>query len=250
MRLLSKSLILLLLFILVIPSLSLVKPTNAQSIPKPSVPVFSLKYSDTFNNIPPITTSTTNPYNGNITTTTIPEQHIENKAINITIKNQPLPLTINGYTTNLYYNIRTKPHFGDFWATQSFTYFPMNDTSGTVPAGYFYLWSQSSSENTTIQYSVTRLQVGDMIDVQVEAILGYNYTTLVGIGPVAVNQSLFTYQTSGWSNTQTVTIENTVSTSPTPTVPELSWLAIIPLMVSILSIAVVLRHRKTAYLKQ
>lgn len=32
--------------------------------------------------------------------------------------------------------------------------------------------------------------------------------------------------------------------SPSPTVPELSWLAIIPLMVSILSIAVILRHRK------
>jgi parallel beta-helix repeat protein len=34
--------------------------------------------------------------------------------------------------------------------------------------------------------------------------------------------------------------------SPTPTVPELSWLAIIPLMVSILFIVITVRHRKTA----
>ena len=36
--------------------------------------------------------------------------------------------------------------------------------------------------------------------------------------------------------------------SPTPTVPEISWLAIIPLIVGLFSVAVVLRHRKTANL--
>jgi hypothetical protein len=45
--------------------------------------------------------------------------------------------------------------------------------------------------------------------------------------------------------TQRVAIPSIVdTTSPSPTIPELSWLAIIPLMVSILSIAVVLRHQK------
>jgi hypothetical protein len=37
----------------------------------------------------------------------------------------------------------------------------------------------------------------------------------------------------------------TPSPSPSPTVPELSWLAILPLFLSIFSIAVILRHRKT-----
>ena len=37
--------------------------------------------------------------------------------------------------------------------------------------------------------------------------------------------------------------------SPTPAVPELSWLAIIPLFLSVLSIAIILRHLKTANLK-
>jgi hypothetical protein len=34
--------------------------------------------------------------------------------------------------------------------------------------------------------------------------------------------------------------------SPTPSVPELSWLIILPLLLSIFSITVILRHRKTA----
>ena len=40
----------------------------------------------------------------------------------------------------------------------------------------------------------------------------------------------------------------TITPTPTPTVPELSWLVIIPLIVSILSVAVLLRHRKIAKL--
>ena len=37
-----------------------------------------------------------------------------------------------------------------------------------------------------------------------------------------------------------------LSPSPSPTVPELSWLVIVPLLLSIFSVAVILRHRKTA----
>jgi hypothetical protein len=36
------------------------------------------------------------------------------------------------------------------------------------------------------------------------------------------------------------------SPTPTPTVPEFSWLAILPLFLSLLSVAVILNHRKTA----
>jgi hypothetical protein len=37
---------------------------------------------------------------------------------------------------------------------------------------------------------------------------------------------------------------NNGSPSPTPTVPEFSWLTILPLLISVFSVAVVLRHRK------
>jgi nitrous oxidase accessory protein NosD len=40
-------------------------------------------------------------------------------------------------------------------------------------------------------------------------------------------------------------IESQMSTSPTSTVPELSWLVVIPLLIAILPIALILRHRKT-----
>jgi hypothetical protein len=37
---------------------------------------------------------------------------------------------------------------------------------------------------------------------------------------------------------------------PSPTVPELSWLVILPLLLSVFFLALALRHRKTANLKQ
>ena len=51
--------------------------------------------------------------------------------------------------------------------------------------------------------------------------------------------------TSVWSSTQTITIsENSGSPTPTPTVPELSWLAIVLLLLSGFSVAVMTSHRK------
>jgi len=44
----------------------------------------------------------------------------------------------------------------------------------------------------------------------------------------------------------TKTLEPLESSSPTPTVPELSWLMILPLLLSVFSVAVILRYRKTA----
>lgn len=51
--------------------------------------------------------------------------------------------------------------------------------------------------------------------------------------------------------TQRVAIPSIVdTTSPSPTVPELSLLVVLPLIVGMFSIAVILRHRKTAKLNQ
>jgi hypothetical protein len=248
MRLLSKTALLLLILLFLAPIMPTVHPSNAPPIPTPAIPKYSLEYSDTFAYYPSITTYSTNPYNGNTTSTTIPERYIENRAVNITIKNEPYPAIINGYPTNLYYNFRVKPHFGDFWVTEGFTYFPMNDTSGIVGAGDFYLWAPSDSENTTIQYSVSSLQAGDAIDIQVEAVWGYNYTILTSIGNIALstrNSTVFTYQTSGWSNTQTITIP--VPETAVPSSPTYMFLvvAILLLTVLVLAIAVLVKHKQT-----
>lgn len=73
------------------------------------------------------------------------------------------------------------------------------------------------------------------IGFQVEALIGYYNSNNVFVG-----------QSSGWSNTQTVNIPAS-STSPTPTltVPELSRLVIVPLLLSLFSVAVLIRHGKT-----
>jgi len=57
------------------------------------------------------------------------------------------------------------------------------------------------------------------------------------------------YKFNQYSNSISIVPASSLQSS-TPSVPELSWLAIIPLMVSMLSVGVLLRCRKTANLKQ
>ena len=88
--------------------------------------------------------------------------------------------------------------------------------------------------------------VNTTFSVEVEAIIGYP-----GRYPITPLAPYVVYgETSDWSNDQTVTIPaSSVSPNPTstPTVPELSWLVVTPLLLSILSIALALRHRKDNY---
>ena len=67
----SKSLALILILIIAISSLSLmmVKPASAQSIPKPSVPQFTLTFQDNTYVVQPTTFATTDPYTGKQTIT-------------------------------------------------------------------------------------------------------------------------------------------------------------------------------------
>lgn len=210
----------------------MVKPARAQSIPTPSVPEFSLKFVDNSYDVPPTATSTTDLYNGKTTTTTIPGYHVENLTIEVTIKNQPFPSTLNGNTSNLYYNVRIKGHFGEDWTEQYHSY----STSGTLPP-------QSSSEYTVLSFPAS-YRFGDEVDFQVQAILGYQ---LMGWLPdhILVPNYSFVHESSDWSPTQTFTMPDTsASTSnsptPTPTVPEFPPLAILPLLIVLLSIVVML----------
>ena len=115
----SKTLSLALILILAVSSIIMVKPTFAQSIPKPSVPQFTVNLADHGYDVPPSVTSTTDPYNGKTTTTTFPGYHYQNITVDVTIENQPFPATIDGNTSNLYYNLRTKPQFGENWANNT-----------------------------------------------------------------------------------------------------------------------------------
>ena len=72
------------------------------SIPKPSVPEFTLKYVDNSYDVPPKTTTSTDPYTNEITTTTIPGYHVENRTVEAVIKNN---------VGASYYNFRIKDIF-------------------------------------------------------------------------------------------------------------------------------------------
>jgi hypothetical protein len=69
-------------------------------------------------------------------------------------------------------------------------------------------------------------------------------------GNLAFSLELLNYSVSEPTPTPTTTASPTPSViatlpaSPTPTVPELSWLLTLPLLLSVFSVAVVLRHRK------
>ena len=219
------------------------------SLPTPSIPEFTLSYSDKIYTIPPTTYSTTNPYTGNTTTTLIPSQFVENKTINITINNQQFPSTLNGYTINLYYDVQTKPHFGDSWTSiygrnsiivNSTGYETNNSYSGYELESDFMLPSQSNSETTLLSASASAYQSGYEIDFRVQAFLAYRYDGQYYQGGITLPQftpaTFVAYQTSGWSNLQTITIPqpsptlNPVPTpTPSPSVAEFPNWTIIPL---------------------
>jgi hypothetical protein len=65
-----------------------VTPVSVHAASKPSVPQFTLKCVDKSYNVPP--TQTTDPYTG--TPITQPGYCVENKVVEITIKNQNYPI--------------------------------------------------------------------------------------------------------------------------------------------------------------
>jgi hypothetical protein len=230
-----------LFLILVIVMSCTVKSTNAQTIPKPSVPEFTVKYMDNSYDVPP--KYGIDQYTGqNITIQT--GYHIDNRSVEFTIKNQMFsPYNdSNGNSIKLFYDFRWKGSYGDVW-----TYYPLDSNGRSVfHYGTFYnpeyptRYVASNSDYTVLNLDSSLLGSGYeqrppdgvQVNFQVQALIGYfdftenGYFILIG-------------QSSDWSNTQIVTIGETASTSPTPNlssspaVPELSWLTILPILLAI-----------------
>jgi hypothetical protein len=210
----SKSLASVLILIVAISSLTvlIVKPTNAQSTTKPSVPDFTIEFV-------------------RIDSQPLPEPLISysEPLVNVTIKNQLFtPFTDqNGHKINLYYLIDWKQPSDNVWQ------------QGEIPL-------QASNSSYTV-YSFYLVYSGQappkgQVDFQVESVIGY-ITYIQGSVPKGEYiPPTYTGEVSGWSNTQTITISSTSNTpSPTPTVPEFPILAIIPIMIGVLSIAVIIK---------
>ena len=221
------------------------KPASAQSVPTPSVPQFTVQLVSNPYLIPQ--TNVTDPYTGQVT---IYPSHIdENKSIVVTVKNQQFTSTqlSDGNWTGLFYDLRWEPHF----IQNDWTYYPV--IPANVPNSEYVIASQS--DYTVIPIPTSWLPAtysnGTQIDFQVQALIGYDEPIYASGSTVAGSAGyLFTGQSSDWSPSQTLIFGEPLTTSPTqtpvltPTVPELSWLVIVPLLLSVFSVAVMIRHRK------
>jgi hypothetical protein len=88
------------------------------STAKPSVPEFTLKYTDYSHSLPP--TYGTDPYTGKSIIVT-QGREIINRTVVFTIKNPPFTPQIdsNGNQANLYYHIKYKGHYENSWSDNS-----------------------------------------------------------------------------------------------------------------------------------
>jgi hypothetical protein len=258
----SKGFSLLFVLMFVASSLIIVQFVSAQSVSTPPVQEFTLKFVDNSYDVAPKPTSSTDPYTGKTTTTTIPGYHVDNKTVEATIKN---PLGAS------YYNFRYKGHYVKDW-----NYVPFNPNASLpyfLSDSYAVPFQASNSEYTVVSLYFLPLSIisEGQIDVQVQALYGIfdavPYGHLVPL-PAPTYDFYFKGDAGGWSNTQTITIGetsastspnptqspiNTVSptpmpsstsiTTPTPTVPEFSWLVILPLFVFTIVGVVAVRYR-------
>jgi hypothetical protein len=215
MNCITKPVTILLILSIALPSLTLItyQPVKAQTTSIPSVPEFTLKVVDHSYDVPSKTTSSTDPYTGEVTTSTIPGYHVDNKTIEITIKNQQFTRSSDN---RLYYNVSYKGHYENEWKYHRSGYYARDSITG--PRFFF----QSSSEYTVIEMGAPTK--GEM-DFRVQAQIGY-YTEQLDYS--AIPGSPYTYyvfhgKESSWSSPKTInilsgstSIAQTTST-PTPT---------------------------------
>jgi hypothetical protein len=203
--------------VLAISSLMMVESAFAQTIPKPSVPRFDLKFQD-------------DSYWVNST------QYIQNQTIQIKIENQPV-----GNSEYLLYLIDLKSHYEDKWNSTGASIWEDRQSQATLISYALKGNNASSTFNGYLEFSI-----GDSVDFRVQAELLYY------LGPPDGSNIQSGYlrevYRSDWSDTQTITIpETSTSTSPTPnptptpSVPELQTWMILPIfaVVILLSIAFV-----------
>ena len=178
-------------------------PTYPPDIPKPSVPQFTLTYADHSYDVPSKTTQSTDPYTGKVTTFTIPGYRAKNFTIDINIKNQPYPPTVNhGNASTLKYYVQGKGHYepDDYFLISG------DGTDGTFVAS-------SSFEYTLVSMPISITK--GAVDVRVQASLGYEYPYYFGF----MGMTGWVSADSDWSAVQTITIgDYTPIPIPTSTV--------------------------------
>lgn len=237
----GKTFALILTVTIVISCLTLltVNPANAESIPKPSVPEFTLKYVDKSYNVPP--TYGIDPYTGKNVMTQA-GYYVKNASIEVIIKNQPFTAyhNENGSLVYLFYDIEAKGHFENWNPSSDASYWLKQNLSEEYPLSFIGFSSSQytvetyglGGDNATVptyyggyDYTLNNISVGGQVDFRVQAIIGYstryNDTFVPGVpvgDPTDPNPRhyVFTGEISDWSQTQTITLPAS-SVLPHPT---------------------------------
>ncbi len=205
------------------------------SAPNPSVPQFTIEYVDNSYDVPLVITTTTDPYNGQQVTHRSGGYHVENKTIELSIKNQPLSSESLGNNSDngLYYTVRVKGHFGTEWQEQSVSAVRPSDSYVPWPIEYQTTKIQASNSGYTILtyvkgQSIWPMRNGDQIDIQVKAFVGYQkfFWNTDHMFPLYDGNAFDVSAESDWSSTQTITMiagsvfvssSHTSAVAPTPT---------------------------------
>ncbi len=257
----------------------IIKPTNAQSIPTLSTPQFTIKFVNAS-----YTSTTTNSYTGQSQTQLINNNSIEITIKNqpFDYSNNGLPYQIY-FNVRVEPHFSNKDNWTEVYPLENLT---SSQASGNgFPYAWYLLPEsppQSNQDYTTIAFPVIPTEVygasgydvlradtghnawlpdfldaipsGAQLDFQVQALVGHNSTYWYIQHPFTPTYGGYSApataydSASGWSNSQTITIGETTSNSPSPspTVPELSWSAILPMFFALVSVALMLRRRNKA----
>ena len=195
----SNKIFLLLTILTLLVSAALSVNSTCAIVANPSVPQFTVQYVDHSYDIPP--TYGKDAYTGQTKIIT-GGRHVDNRTIDVTIQNQPFTpyLDSNNNTVGLYYSVRSKGYFDD-WSESS-----VHVLSGVQASTTF------ASTVISIDFGNWGVQQGGQIDFQVAAVAGYPASDAAYCGSVHFN----TVFQSDWSSTQTITIGNPITSTPTP----------------------------------
>jgi hypothetical protein len=182
----------------------------------PLVPQFTLQIVDRSYDVAP--TFTIDPFTGSNMTSN-GGFHVEKRFINVVITN-PTPLNhldSNGNIVKTYFFVRAKGHFGD-WSSGSLD--PDADSKLQPSDGQYTTIPFGFGQNNPGGFSIFLgyIAPGGQVDFQVETLEGY-YTTVQstpGLCNRIEQYSVFAQSgLSGWSDTQTVTIDPLPTATPT-----------------------------------
>jgi hypothetical protein len=212
--------------LLAVCSLLIIEPSHAQTIPKPSVPQFTINYVEQSYDIAP--TYTIDPYTGQTEMTSRGNTVIV-KNIEVVIQNQAFSphQTADGNYTQLGYYVRAKGYY-EQWITDS-----INEGGNIILYNNSMRTPASISDATilTIPLNYWNIKPGGEIDFQVKAVIANYYTVQSHDLYIPDYVGSDVISEGDWSSTQTLTIPSANSSpAPSPTVPEFPIAAILPLL--------------------